>query len=244
MRTEVRAPFQLPTIHFLQQSTMTIHDIKERLLSRSYLMFRLKRLKRKRHRFVKEDTKIVIEGYPRSANSLLVDCFIISQEYRVRVASHSHHWGQVIDGVRKGLPVVVTLRNPVDAATSLLLRRTEICDDTAMTGYEVFHRKILPYKDRILFVTFEEVTASPARVVEQINERFGTDYIIPADDLKEQLKEKSLRESAIVDPVHGMLQVCYPTEEKARQSGPVKERLRAHPLMPRLEELYRSCKGE
>jgi hypothetical protein len=220
---------------------MIIHDIKERLLSNSYYLYKIKGFKRKWRRFVNDDTGIVIEGYPRCANSLLVDSFIISQDYRVRVASHSHHWAQVIEGLKKNLPVVVTIRNPVDAAASLLLRRNEISDNTALHVYEVFHRMIIPHKDRILFVRFEDVIESPSRVITIINERFGTNYVIPSDVLKEELQKKSLIESAIVDPVRGMLEVCYPNDEKKKKSIPIKERIRSHPMMPRLEVLYREC---
>jgi hypothetical protein len=220
---------------------MIIHDIKERLLSNSYYLYKIKGFKRKWRRFVNDDTGIVIEGYPRCANSLLVDSFIISQDYRVRVASHSHHWAQVIEGLKKNLPVVVTIRNPVDAAASLLLRRNEISDNTALHVYEVFHRMIIPHKDRILFVRFEDVIESPSRVITIINERFGTNYVIPSDVLKEELQKKSLIESAIADPVRGMLEVCYPNDEKKKKSIPIKERIRSHPMMPRLEVLYREC---
>jgi hypothetical protein len=220
---------------------MIIHDIKERLLSNSYYLYKIKGFKRKWRRFVNDDTGIVIEGYPRCANSLLVDSFIISQDYRVRVASHSHHWAQVIEGLKKDLPVVVTIRKPVDAAASLLLRRSEISDNTALHVYEVFHRKILPHKDRILFVKFEDVIESPSRVIAIINERFGTNYIIPSDVLVEEFGAKSIRHEISVNPINGMLKVCYPNDEKKKKSMPIKERLRSHPMMPQLEALYREC---
>lgn len=226
-------------------TTMTVHDIKERLLSRSYLLFRLKRWRNLKHqRFVKDDTTIVIEGYPRSANSLMVDAFIIAQTGYVPIANHSHHWGQVKDGVKKGIPVVVTIRNPIDAAASLLVRRDEINAQTALSGYDVFHRKILPLKKQIQFVRFEDVIESPAQVVAQINERFSTCFEVPEDTVKDELRDKSLKESSMKDPEKGKFQVCYPNKEKAERVATVKEQLRIHPMASRVEELYRRCLGD
>jgi len=223
---------------------MTTHDFKERLLSKSYFLFRLKRWRNLgRQRFVQDDTTIVIEGYPRSANSLMVDAFILAQGGYVPIANHSHHWGQVVDGVKKGVPVVVTIRNPIDAAASLLVRRTEINATTALSGYHTFHRNILPFKKQIHFVRFEDVIESPAQVVTQINEKFGSVFTVPEDTVKDALRDKALMESSIKDPERGKFQVCYPNKEKSERVAKVKEDLRLHPMASQAEEIYRRCLG-
>jgi len=65
----------------------------------------------RRHLLVKKDTEIVIEGYPRSANTFAVAAFLLAQGRAVKIAHHLHVPAQVIQAVRWGIPHCIDSRS-------------------------------------------------------------------------------------------------------------------------------------
>jgi len=56
-----------------------------------WLYFALQHLRpSRRHLLVTKDTEIVIEGYPRSANTFAVVAFLLAQGHPVKIAHHLH----------------------------------------------------------------------------------------------------------------------------------------------------------
>ena len=53
---------------------------------------------------VRPETEIVIEGFPRSANSTTVHRFLERQPGPVRIAHHKHHAAQLQRATRGGCP--------------------------------------------------------------------------------------------------------------------------------------------
>ena len=66
-------------------------------------------------------TEIVIEGFPRSANSFAVNAFVLAQGRPVHVAHHVHAAAQVLAAGRAGVPAILLIREPTDAIVSYLL---------------------------------------------------------------------------------------------------------------------------
>src|SRR5438876_11964138 len=59
---------------------------------------------------------IVIEGYPRSANSFAVHAFRVAQDRPVRVANYLHATVQVFAAVRVRLATITLIGHPLSAA--------------------------------------------------------------------------------------------------------------------------------
>src|SRR4051794_18257846 len=70
---------------------------------------------------VTEQTSIVLEGFPGSANSFAREAILFSNP-GIHVASHIHTCAHILEGLRLGRPTVVPIRRPVDAITSYLSR--------------------------------------------------------------------------------------------------------------------------
>ena len=119
-------------------------------------------------------TEIVIEGYPRSANTFATVAFEVAQERSVAIGRHTHAAAQVIEGVRRALPTVVLLRRPEDAITSLLVRNPEISLDLALERYRLFYQKVAAYRNAVVVAEFETVVSDFGAIIAQVNERFGT----------------------------------------------------------------------
>lgn len=149
------------------------------------------------------DSEIVIEGYPRSANSSTVYEFIHRQGRDIRVAHHKHHAAQILRGVELGKPAVALIRPHRDAILSnlalgreALIREGESAmgrvnfltlEDVTVSWLQ-FYRAILPLAATIVIAPFKEVTADISHMIEDINSRYGTSYIVKREDAAEKPK--------------------------------------------------------
>jgi hypothetical protein len=135
-------------------------------------------------------TDIVIEGYPRSANGFAVAAFSLTQPRPVRVAHHTHAPGHVIAAVRRGVPALVLARDPDDAVAEWVGVKPFLSARQALRAYVRFYEPLLPYRDRFVVGTFDQVNADFGSVIHRVNERFGTRF------REFQHTEESLRKAA------------------------------------------------
>lgn len=124
------------------------------------------------------DTELVLDGFQGTANSFATRAFKMAQDRSVRIAHHLHAPAQIIKGARNGIPTIVTIRNPIDAAASLLSRWPYISPDQALRSYARFYEKLEPYKDRVIVSPFSQTTGHLDRVFEALNRRFDTDFAV------------------------------------------------------------------
>lgn len=125
---------------------------------------------------VKEDIDIVIEGFPRSANTFAVIAFESAQQSPQKIAHHLHSESQVVLGVRLEKPVILLIRHPKDAVASLLLRAPAVSPSQALKRYERFYSNIEALLPSVVLATFEEVTSDFSRVISRVNDRFGVSF--------------------------------------------------------------------
>lgn len=90
---------------------------------------------------VSQDTEIVIEGFPRSANTFAVVASTQAQGARpIRIAHHLHAEAQVLAGVERKLPVIVLIRQPEDAIRSLKIAFPDQDENRMLRLYLRFYR--------------------------------------------------------------------------------------------------------
>jgi hypothetical protein len=138
---------------------------------------------------VNESTELVIEGFQRSGNTFSVGAFNNSQPQKVSVASHLHIPAQVIYAARKNIPTLVIIRHPLDAVlswkaleleSSLKLNHVPLdySFNQLFRYYIRFYTKILPYQDKFVVASFEEITTDFGAVVGKINCYFDTKFAL------------------------------------------------------------------
>lgn len=132
----------------------------------------------RRRMLIAPDTQIVIEGFPRSANTFALVAFATSQKDPGRVASHIHLPVQILEGVRRSLPVLVLIRNPVDAIRSLLVREPGTEANWAFQQYIQFYEVVERHAQNVIIARFEEVTQNFGGVMDRLNRRFGTHFYL------------------------------------------------------------------
>ncbi len=132
----------------------------------------------RRKMLIGPSTQIVIEGFPRSANTFALVAFLISQERPKIIATHIHLPVQIIEGVRRSLPVLVLIRNPLDAIRSLKVREPETDVKWAFQQYIQFYEVVERRAQDVVIASFETVTQNFGEVIERLNRRFGTQFCL------------------------------------------------------------------
>jgi hypothetical protein len=74
---------------------------------------------------VDRSTELVIEGFPRCANSIAEAAFRLAQERPVRLAHHAHAAAHVLAAVEAGVPTLVLVRDPDQAVPSMIARNPD-----------------------------------------------------------------------------------------------------------------------
>ena len=138
-----------------------------------YGLYRLAR--KDQGRVVTPETQLVIEGFPRSANSFARVAFNRAQKGTVRIATGLHVPAQVVRAARWRIPTLVLIRRPKDAVLSFAIR-DPISVKQALKYYLSFYETVEGYGDAYVLGTFEEVTGDFGLVIQRLNERFGTSF--------------------------------------------------------------------
>ena len=172
-------------------------------------------------------TEIVIEGFPRSANSFAVNAFCLAQGRPVQVAHHVHAPAQVMAAARDGVPAIVLVREPRDAICSYLLWQPHLRVREAVAAYLGFHRPLMGLEPHYVVATFEQVTGDFGEVIDRVNERFGSGFQ-RFDHTQENVdrcfaeietNSRGQRQGRLVEAV-----VARPSDERARLKQAVEGR--------------------
>ena len=105
-------------------------------------------------------TDLLIEGYPRSANTWTEALIREASAHQLALAHHSHAAAHVMVARKLGVPSVVLFRDPDDAVASFLLLHDNMPDARgAFLDYAHFYKAAWPLRcDVVRFYSFEDVT--------------------------------------------------------------------------------------
>lgn len=155
---------------------------------RFYITLQKVRYKGNRYsrKIVSKNSEIVIEGYPRSANSFSVKAFKFDNGDEYSIATHLHAYPQVIVGVQHNIPTIVLIRNPFDCVVSYMALLVQTFGlETIQKSYDIkwllkdyitFYKKLKPYKDNVVVGVFDEVLKDFGKVIIEVNIKFNTDF--------------------------------------------------------------------
>lgn len=153
------------------------------------------------HLCISRDTELVIEGYPRSANSTTAYGFLDRQSRPVKLAHHKHHAAQLLRAADWNIPAVMLIRRPREAVLSNLALRYEaqlragkpsnakLTYEQVIDSWLGFYSSVELILDKLVVAPFEEVTQDISGMIQQVNARFGTKF---QDRPSVQVREKPL----------------------------------------------------
>lgn len=197
----------------------------------------IRALSRTANQLAERDTELVIEGFPRSANTFSEVALLVSQGPDFKVAHHGHYPVHVKHALALGKPCVVLIREPASAIASLIDLGTpddigQLCD-----RYFFYYNYVLTIMDKVLIWDFEAVTENFPAQIETLNQRFAMRLNVPP------AKEVSQHEIySIADGLRG-----YTHKESPQNDAVLKNRrlsnLRSHRELinanPKFERCYR-----
>jgi len=130
-----------------------------------------------KRRVVRPSDDVVIEGFPRSANSFASISFDISQPRPIRFGNHFHSPAQFLLARRYKVPAMLVVREPVAAALSFVVfQGGGMTARHALLRYVLFHRPLLGIADSYVVAPFGEVTSAFGQSIDRLNRRFGTNF--------------------------------------------------------------------
>jgi hypothetical protein len=121
-------------------------------------------------------TDIVIDGFPRTANTFATLAFQSAQDPPVTIAHHLHSAAHLIEAANLGLPAVVLTRDPLGTVISEAIRKQPVFIRTVLAAYCRFYSALLPFLDRLVVGEFDTVTTDLGSVIRELNARFGTSF--------------------------------------------------------------------
>ncbi len=179
---------------------------------------------------VDASTEIVIEGFPRTGTSFAVAAFRMAQPRPVAVACHVHAPAQVIAGVRRGLPVLLCVREPEETVLSFAVRNPQLSLRQAVRSYVRFYEPLLRHRSGVVVAPFERITTDLGGLILEVNARFGTDFA-PFEQTEENVRACF----AQIDEDYRRRVSGLAFERQVARPSPVRERLKAE-----LRDAYRA----
>ncbi|MBV7259225.1 hypothetical protein [Erythrobacter crassostreae] len=165
-------------------------------------------------RLLNDETEIVIEGFPRSANSWTLRLFRHWQGRRMHIAEHQHSEAHILAGAKRGLPVIVLIRWPQDAIRSWAQHDSGLDLVWALRRWIGFYQAVETVSDKVVIATFEQATQTFGEVVERTNEKFGSNF--KGGVIDDKLREEITSQMAVTG---------YPDPERRARLKDVADRL-------------------
>jgi hypothetical protein len=131
---------------------------------------------RHREEAIRQGTDVVIDGFPRCANTFATIAFQLAQREPVRIAHHLHAPAHLAAAADTKIPGILLIREPIGAVSSEAIRERPIRPGTVLSAYGRFYEHVLPYLDRLTVGEFSVVTTGFGRVIDALNERCGTAF--------------------------------------------------------------------
>lgn len=131
--------------------------------------------------------EIVIEGFGGSANSYAVYAFQAAQRKEVSIAHHLHVTSQIKWAAMHNNPVMLIIRNPLDAVSSLLSRGYYPSATKGLSHYYRFYHDVIPVLDKVVIASFEQLTSDFPSLIGKVNRKFGSNF-----DVSLTMEDKAL----------------------------------------------------
>lgn len=186
------------------------------------------------------ETDIVIEGFPRSANTFFCSYFNAAQVNPRKVAHHLHSSYQLRAASRFGLPCVFLIREPVDCFASALLRDGRVSADLLLNAYVALYRTAVRLKSGLLVVPHKLAVKDPNGVINAINQKFGCAFEeLPPEQIGrvyDRIQKRHLAVWNLNEP--DPLRIGLPSSQKDAAKRPFAERVQA-----RYPDFIRECEA-
>ena len=190
-------------------------------------------------RFVNTKTDIVIEGFPRSANSFAVLALKLGQNQSISIAHHHHVPAQIIKAVSLKIPTIVLIREPKYAVVSFAIYESTISLIQALKFYISFYQNVIAYSKYYIVADFSEVISDYCKIIQKLNSKFRTNF--------KSINQYSLNmeeiSTLLCQPEYGNeLRVPYPSSTRKKKKKSFFKKLESsqyQKLLSQAESIYK-----
>ena len=200
---------------------------------------------RYREILITEKTEIVIEGYPRCANTYAVAALWITQDRKLSVARHTHAIAQIIRASEKQLPTLLLIRNHEDAIISYVIREKNVDISLAINRYIDFYRVAHSLAKGFVISDFDHTITQYHSLLENLNTRYGLSLNVKRLNKTDLIKIQELVEDMERKSAGGLLselKVSRPSKQRDMIKHKLREKLQSYPRMGEAVTLYRMLK--
>ena len=191
-------------------------------------------------------TELVVEGFPRCGNTFVVAAIELAEARDIAISSHVHVPAQVKLAVRRRVPTIVVIRDPVDAVPSLIVAAPHVRPDVALREFAHHYTELLPYRADVVVATVDQITRDLGPVIDAVNAKFGTSFA-RFDHTPENVAAAFAAVDARFERIHqGRMRGALPRPSAARKEEieVVRRRvLAAEPELARARAVYRTFAG-
>jgi hypothetical protein len=147
---------------------------------------------------VTPETELVVEGFPRSANTSVAVQFAAAHP-DARLSSHLHTPRSLARASRFGVPALLLVRDPDAAVASLRAMMPGLTPHAGYDAWRRYHRHALRNVGGCLVVDFAQATGSFAELMALTDARFGTSFAegvreLPADERDALIDARAVRD--------------------------------------------------
>ena len=114
------------------------------------------------------DADVCIEAYPRSGNTFLV-ALVQMWNPKLKITHHSHLASNIKYSLKRGIPVAVLIRPPLDAVASAMVWDGKIRAWVGLLGYISFYSSLRLLYSKVTLLDFVMFTSDPVGALREIN---------------------------------------------------------------------------
>ncbi len=174
--------------------------------------------------YTSKRTEILIDGFPRCANTYSTYAFQIAQRDTPIMAHHIHKQSQFIIADKYNIPSILLIREPIGCISSLIIRQPKYDINIVLSGYHFLYSSLLNYNNYVVG-NFENILSDYASIINQLNGKFGSSFIPYErnDENEKKVKHIVQTQDELIGANDFKQRVAYPTEERKAAAQEIKK---------------------
>lgn len=189
--------------------------------------------------FANKKTDVVIDGFPRCANTYATFAFKCAQKDNdLIIGHHVHKISRFLIAKKYNIPAILLIRNPIDCISSLLIRQPLYDPRVLFKEYYYIYFNI--YKiNHFVVADFNDVKNDYGNIIKNLNSKFNSNFNVYYKNELNEEKIKLIIQSQ--DDLKGKgnvnARIAYPNKERLR----IAQDLKATLLKDEYKEDLKKC---
>ena len=207
---------------------MILRKIKSIIRQSPFLYFGLfgwrKNVRRLRAR---RDSELVVEAFPRSANTTSMYALFYAQGSSFKVGHHLHVSAHIKYAVSRDIPCLVIMRNPLDCVASRMVMKKGGVAKDIVKDYIDFSKSVQRLRTKLVIVGFEDVIKEGLGfAIEEVNVKFATDFCKPdASEEEKAWVDQQVRKWNLEKSGGDVERLSIPSDVKKAKAFKMRERI-------------------